>query len=144
MAYCSKDDVENVLNAALVAQTATEPDADEPDWGVVETVCVRASAEVDSYCGGRYATPFSPTPDVVRWKTADIAAYLLLVRRGFVEEDADTPIGKRYRDAVRWLTDVSKGDAHIPTSAATPEPSEQLTAVVSRPKLFSEDGLAGY
>lgn len=144
MAYCSKADIENVLNAALVSQASTEPDADEPDWTIVDSVCERASVEVDSYCSGRYPTPFDPTPDVVRWKSADIAAYLLLVRRGFIEEDADSPVARRYRDALAWLKSVSQGDANVPVSTVIPEPAQQLASVVTRTKLFGEDGLKGF
>lgn len=112
---------------------------DDGDTGTVDAAAVTraiadADAEIDGYCGTRYAVPFSPVPVLIRKISVDIGIYNLYARRKGVPEDRQ----KRYADAVRFLKDVAKGVATLggdePTDDSDSGP--EVTAVKSD-RIFS-------
>lgn len=137
MSYCTQTDIEReVLTPALLIQL-TDDDADgQADAAVVEDAIRAASALVDSYCGGRYATPFvEPVPSIIRTTSAVLAGHTLLGRRGF-DPDSDKAMVKRHEEAMQWLRDVGAGRAHVPVSGQVPEPAQQPVRLTSRQQQF--------
>lgn len=87
----------------------------------------KASGRVDSYLRGRYSLPLAaPYPDEIIEATVILAAYSLLVFRGFNPDEYDSNFVRRYQDMVGntsvggsrgWLDRVASGRANLATSA---------------------------
>lgn len=134
--YATQSDIEAVLAPALVAQLADEDGDEVADAAVIAQVVADADALIDSYCGGRYATPFEPVPEIVRRASAVLAAHGLMARRGFAKEEE--PIVAQRTEIITWLRDVAGGRAHIPVSGQAPEPPQMGVSLVSRPAKFDD------
>lgn len=134
--YSAQSDIEAVLTPALTAQLADDDGDGDGDADVLARVVAEADALIDSYCGGRYATPFSPVPQVVTTASAILAAHGLMARKGFAKDEE--PIVARRTEIIAWLRDVASGRAHIPVSGQTPEPPQTDVGLVSRPAKFDD------
>jgi phage gp36-like protein len=113
MAYCAQSDLLNQLDEDILIQLTDDADAGAIDADIVTRAIADADAEIDSYCGARYEVPFASVPVMVRKISVDIAIYNLYVRRKGVPEDREN----RYKDAIRFLRDVSAGKATLGADA---------------------------
>lgn len=66
-----------------------------------------ASADIDSYLVMRYQLPLSAAPEAVKRICVDITMYHLSGNKTTEE------VEKRYKQAIAWLRDVSKGIAGL-------------------------------
>jgi phage gp36-like protein len=97
---------------------------------------VAASAEADSYLKGRYALPLLAWDAALSNAVARIAAYMLIKTRGFNPQSAaDINFRLGYEDAIRWLRDVERQNAH---PDLTPSPSQVPT--YNAPQVFTTNG----
>lgn len=100
--------------------------------------CVAVSAEADASFRARYNLPLVAWGQDVRAMLARIAAYELLVVRGFNPElGADTNLAMRAESARAWLRAVARQEQH-PDVTATPP---QVTAydeprIITQPRLW--------
>lgn len=75
-----------------------------------------ANAEVDSYLAGQYALPLPTVPAQLVGYACDIARYkLIAATRIDILTEADQ---SAFRDAVRYLRDISKGEARLTAPGA--------------------------
>lgn len=98
--------------------------------------CQQASELADSYLRGRYALPLSAWGGDVRYRTAQIAVYLLLSARGYNPEGADNLIRKNYEDALLWYAGVQRQSVHpdvTPAVAQPGDPTHDLPQVQTSP-----------
>jgi phage gp36-like protein len=116
MAYCDSDDLALALGADRLLQLASD-DGEELDTDVVAGAVADAEAEIDAYCGARYAVPFSTVPGIIRKRCVDLAVYALYGRAAEIPED----VQRRRDDAVAFLKDVSRGTAGLGASAPDPD-----------------------
>ena len=98
-----------------------------------------ASALIDSYIVARTPLPLETVPPVLTRVAGDIARYYLHGSRA----DGDHPVTMRYRDALSWLKDVSKGTVQLEAVDKDPEPS-QGGANHEGPRVFTDDSLRGF
>lgn len=104
-AYCTAADLD------LPQEALNELDASD----ITEAIS-RASAMVDSYLASRFTLPLVQVggawPEDLVDAAAGLATYRLMKRRGYnpAAGQNDT-IRQGYQDAVKYLKDVSKGDA---------------------------------
>jgi phage gp36-like protein len=70
-----------------------------------------ASSLASGYLGRRFTLPLIAWGNDLKGCVCKIAAYNLLTGLGFnpISGSADEQVRLRYEDAMRWLTDVSKG-----------------------------------
>ena len=107
MAYATAQElIDRVGSDAVSAVSDRDGDA------VVEEEAITAalddaSADVDSYLSVRYPLPIATPPAAVKRVTIDIAMYHLSGNRTTEE------VEKRYKNAIAWLRDVSKGVAGL-------------------------------
>ncbi len=84
-----------------------------------------ASVLADSKLRGRYALPLVTWDVDLRRAVAVIAAYDMLVARGYNPGDgADDNLRARYDDAMKWLDDVERQNTHpnvTPANGQTPQ-----------------------
>lgn len=122
MAYCTKTDIEKMIPATDVTALTDDEGTGAQVAARVSEAIAQADAEIDSYCGGRYAVPFTSVPDIIKKCSVDIAIYNLYSRR--VETIPDTR-SERYRNAIRQLEGIAKGTITI---GEDPEPAASSNA----------------
>ena len=76
----------------------------------IEAILEAASGVVDSYIGSRFTLPVTVWGVDITKCTAEIAAYMLMKRRGFTPGSSDAEqLRIAYDDSIAWLKDVAKG-----------------------------------
>lgn len=143
MSYCTLDDIRKMLPEELIVQLTDDEAAGSLNQARVEEAISQADSEIDSYCGGRYAVPFSAVPDIVKKLSADIAIYNLYSRlvRDMPEVRAD-----RYRSAVRQLEAIACGKLSLgvdPAPGASSEGRAETNTETDK-KVFTRDSLKGF
>lgn len=141
MAYSALEHIQQRVNETTLIRLTTDS-GDSVDLTIVEGAIADADAEIDGYVGRRHAVPLSPVPPMLVKLSADIAMRnLYRLRPGSVPEE----IRESYKDAVRFLKDVSSGmvslgvDDPEGTPAATHKPD-----IESSTRIFSRDKLEGF
>ncbi len=84
----------------------------------ITTACTTASAMIDSYCGVKYATPFTTLPPILEDVAMQIALYRLYLRRG--DEGIPQVRQNAYNDALKKLQDIA---ASVISLGVTPAPA---------------------
>lgn len=107
MSYCSVADLVTRFSETEIAQLSDTEDRETVNETLVSAAILDASGEIDSYLGGRYATPITGTvPQQVKNACLDIARYRLY------DDHPTENVRQRYVDALAWLKLVMMG--HIP------------------------------
>jgi phage gp36-like protein len=94
----------------------TNPDvvgATAIDANILQGALDDASAEIDSYLQSRYSLPLTTVPLTLVRHCCSIARYLLYA------DAAPEEVRNRYKDAVTYLTNLSKGLVNIGADPAT-------------------------
>ncbi len=136
--YCTIENLKGKISEAHLIQLT-----DDEDLGVMDTVVVNgaiadATAEIDSYCSGRYSVPLSPVPSIIVKYAKDIAIYNLYQRRSGADEDRQ----RDYDNAVKFLIKVSEGKANLGVQPPPDPPADDAATganVATRDKLFTPD-----
>lgn len=102
--YCVRADLE--LNSDVTSDL---------DPAVLDDAIAKASALADSYLASKYTLPLiAPFDPSLVQQVAAIATYRVMKRRGYAPMSADNdPIRDGYKEAVKWLQDISSGKAEI-------------------------------
>lgn len=141
--YSTLDDIKKLLPEETVIQLTDDDSVGAVDSALVDEAIAQADAEIDSYCGNRYAVPFAAAPDIVKKCSVDIAIYNLYSRR--VEEIPQTR-ADRYKNAVRQLEGIARGIISIgvdpPPSAASQ--GEQRADITGPDRNFSRSKLEDF
>ena len=95
--------------SALACRTVPESDGEEIDEELIGRALEAASSEADSYLAVRYRVPVNPEPHMLHIVVNDIARYRLT---GADRLETD-PVVRRYEEAIRWLTNASRGVVDI-------------------------------
>ena len=141
MAYSTQADILEQMDSDILVQLTDDADAGAVDADAVTRAIADADAEINGYCGARYATPFVTVPAIIRKVSVDLAIYNLYARRTSVPEDRQ----KRYTDAIRFLKDVAKGIATLGANDPDGSPAEANTLDIDQsPRLFTRDTLQGF
>jgi len=114
------------LPSAALSGVATDAQEDALD---------AASSLADGYLSSRFGLPLSAWGDDLRMCVSRIAAYDLMVTRGYAPEAGrDDQLRLRHEDAMRWLRDVASGIVAIqgvtdatPTSTTDNSGSRMIT-----------------
>jgi phage gp36-like protein len=116
-----------------------EPPAGLIDAVVVAAALVGASNEIDGYVAAQYQMPLVETPALLTDLACDIARYRLY------KDAATDQVRKRYEDAVKTLTNISKGLVKLPIATATAEPAgrDGIMVIESEPRAFSRSSMRG-
>ena len=98
--------------------------------------CLTASELADSYLRGRYALPLSQWGYDLRFRTAQVAVYIVLKTRGRnPEAGADEQWRLDYEDAIHWFEGIQRQNTHPDvTPAVQPgqDPTHDLPQVLSQ------------
>ena len=142
--YSTISDIQKLIGEDELIKLSSDQETADND--IIERAISDADAEINSYLATRYLTPLiSPIPTIIRKFSVDIAIYNLASRR-----DAENEIRtQRYKDSIKFLTNVSKGIVDIPAQSAAGETaleSAQTNEVtISNPqRIFSRASLQGF
>lgn len=126
--YATPDDFDALAPSAAAAE---EFSAEEKAKALAS-----ASGEANGYLNARYTLPLTAWGDDLRQHVVNIAAYRLLVKRGWspVAPEDDT-VRTGYTDALAWLAKVKDERISPPDIVdSTPDEYDAGGFVVSRPK----------
>ena len=142
MAYATQADLVP-LRITLGDLAELTSDDETPDATVVQGALDDASSLVDSYCGKRFATPLQSSRFLTKL-TCDIAIYNLASNRRDTKPTETWT--ENYQQALKFLRDVSNGDATIPSPAvgAQPQGSSADVTTSCKPQVFSDDNLRSF
>jgi len=141
--YCTVTDIKRLLPEELLIQLTDDEHTETVNQTRVNEAIASADAVIDSYCGTKYAVPFSTVPDIVKALSIDISIYNLYSRR--VEEIPETR-ADRYKNAIGQLKDIAKGVISIgedPAPAASSEGSPETNKTTSD-RIFTRATLGGF
>lgn len=139
MTYSTTDDIKNILPEDALIQLTDDNGLGVIDQEKIDRAIAQADAEINAYCGRRYVIPFTTVPEIVRKMSIDIAIYHLYARRDVMPEIR----GDRYKDAVKQLTDISRGFITLGVDPV-PEPSGIRIHIKSSDKIFGRDNMKGF
>jgi len=144
MVYCTLDDLKKALPEAVLIRRTDDTGTGVIDETKISEAITSAAEEIDTYIGGRVKLPISGTPPPILGKiNADIAIYNLYSR---VKEDISQTRADRYKNAVRLLEKISKGEIStgLQPSPDPPESYDGASPVNARTKIFNTDTLGKY
>lgn len=144
--YCTLDDLKKALPEAILIRLTDDAGTGAIDETKTSEALTSAAEEIDTYIGGRVKLPISGTPPPILGKiNADIAIYNLYSR---VKEEIPQTRADRYKNAVRLLEKISKGEISIGLQPPPDPPGEGEYAgagqVNARTKIFDVDTMAKY
>jgi phage gp36-like protein len=139
MAYCTLADIKNKLEEEIIIQLTDEHGLGVIDTGKVNSAILSADAEIDGLVGTRYQVPVSPVPEILRKYSVDISIYNLFSLKRTTPEDVRT----RYKDAVAFLTNVSKGVASLGENNPA-QSTQDKVEISSADRVFTRDRLKGF
>jgi phage gp36-like protein len=113
--YATRADLANVVAAAALAHPSTGPAAQDAKL-------LAASEEIDGYLRNQYVLPLTKWGSDLVQRCCEIAAYRLMVLRGFNPE-VDGLYLTNYEQAVSWLKRVA--DGHVSPDVIDSSPGDQ-------------------
>lgn len=141
MAYSTQSDILNELDQETLIQLTDDADTGAVAAAVVTAKIADADAEIDGYCGQRYAVPFTTVPPIIKRASIVIAIKNLFGRRRGAPESRR----QDYDDMIRLLKDVSAGKATLGENDPDSTPSaSNAPDIESSDRIFSRDKLAGF
>lgn len=140
MAYCTVDDILEILPEAQVIRLTDDENSGAYDPGKVQGAIDAAAEEINSYLGGRVALPIAGAiPPILKKFNADMAAYNLYSR---VAEEIPSTRKDRYDNAVKLLEKIAEGKLTLglqpPPDAPAAADCENAAQVQTRSKIFDE------
>jgi phage gp36-like protein len=119
MPYTSLADLTDRYGEPMLVELTdrADPPANAIDAGVVDRALADTDALIDGYLKGRYRLPLASTPPVLRDLAQPIAVYKLH------RHTASDKVRDDYRDAVRTLEKIARGEVRLDVAGVEPEAS---------------------
>lgn len=139
MSYATAADLSLRFGEAELAQLADPLHTGEPDAAVLALALADADAEIDGYLAARYQLPLPSVPAVLVRVACDVARYRLWADR------ASDEVRRRYEDASKLLTNLSKGVVALGLAEADTAPTPSLASFAAgSERVFGRNNTAGY
>jgi phage gp36-like protein len=141
MSYATPTDFVSMLDPSLRSQLSAESGTAQ-DATIVQGVLDRASAEIDSRIGARYATPVTATVPAGWLKQKELigAAWYLYVYRGIAEGTQAAAAAKAaWDDVLKWCDSVASGDTDLAGAAARTDVTDTSASWRSNTPVFTAD-----
>ena len=136
MGYCTAQELEDRLTAALLNKRIVETGADRTR--VLQGYIDRASARVDAALARRYATP-APASTLLADVTATLCLWQIEADRGRVLDKMPPSIQLPYDEAMKTLAAIADGSLALPEAAAASEGAAAGLSVATHPRVFAPD-----
>ena len=146
MAYCTIDDLKKALPETILIRLTDDISIGAVDKVKAEEALTSAAEEIDAYIGGKVKLPIAGTaPPILGKINIDIAIYNLYTR---VKEEIPQTRTDRYKNAVRLLEKISKGEISIGLQPMPDPPGKGeydcAGRISVRPKIFDETTMGKY
>lgn len=139
MSYATAADLAQRFGEQELAQLADPLNTGEPDAAVLALALADAQAEIDGYLQARYQLPLPTVPAVLVRLACDVARYRLSCDR------ATDEVRRRYEDAIKLLTNISRGVVALGLAEADPAPQPSLASFAAgAERVFGRANTAGY
>jgi phage gp36-like protein len=141
MSYITQQQLEDRYGERMIVQLS---DRAVPGLGLIDVAVVaRAIADtdalIDGYLTGRYALPLASTPPLLTDIAGEIAIYKLH------RKSPDEKIVEDYNNAVKRLSDISKGVIRLNVEGAEPAMTSGGGVRTNEPERpFTNDSLKGF
>lgn len=116
MSYATKQNLIDRYGSDELLQLTDRTNIGSIDDIVITRALVDADAEINGYLATRYTLPLLPVPTGLEKLACDIARYRLY------EDRVTETVAQRYKDAIRFLQEVSSGKASLGPDAANAQP----------------------
>ena len=141
--YSTLADIKKSISEETLIQLSDDDNLGVVNEDNVTQAIATADAEIDGYCGVKYAVPFTGTiPAVVGKLSAEIAIYYLYKRRIVSEK-----IEKQYDKAVARLKDIARGLLSLgvdPAPLASTDASRPKSNKTENDRVFTLDKMRGF
>lgn len=106
---------------------------------ILEQAINDASAEIDGYLAGRYTLPLAVVPSVLKRICCDVARYFLGT------DNAPEHVTERYKNAIKFLSAVGKGELSLGVSDSGAKAQTDDTAIMqSAGSVFARNKSKGF
>ncbi|WP_140918182.1 gp436 family protein [Limnobaculum xujianqingii] len=140
MSYATGDDMVTTFGERECISLTDHNHTGEIDQIVMDNALSRASAEIDGYLVGRYATPWPDAPRILVGRCCDIARYQL----ASAERTLSDEIKLRYDDAIRFLVQVASGKISLGrTDTGSVIQGSSQVKIYSGSRQFGRDSTGG-
>lgn len=139
--------IDNLIALCGLEELVQLSDRADPPTGDLDQVVVTkaledAAAEIDGYVGAQYKLPLASTPKILNGLNCDIARYRL-----YTAQVTDS-VRRRYEDAIKTLTNISRGVIALPIvaeagGALEPAGRDDVMVIESEDRLFSRTSMRG-
>ncbi len=144
MSYTSQTLLEQAISAETVLQLTDDTGAGSVDTDVLAQAISHADGVVDGYLRKRYDIPIAVPTQLIRHLSTSIAAYMLFARRAQVFGGVPDWIEFRYRESMKKLESINKGDLDLGIEPPPAESSAQVGEFDGEDQLFTADTLKDY
>lgn len=140
--YSTVDEVKKMVDEGAMVYLTDDNRTGEIDETKITDAISDADSEINGYIQKRYPLPLPSVPPVINKLSKDIALYNLFSRRGIDKEKNDDTVLQRYKNAVKFLENLSKGIVDLGVTATEVKPVVEIN-LNSNKKLFSRNSLRG-
>ena len=134
--YATKDDLLDRFGEDELYITFDRVGGGVLDQAAIDQALGDADEEINAYLAARYSLPLTSTPQVLVRLAGQIAMYHGSIGTAMTDEKR-----RRYEDAVRMLTKISRGDVSLGLAAAEEPANREQITVQSSSQAFSDDEL---
>lgn len=141
MAYSSLEDLKKAIPETNIIQLTDDEGLGSVNQNRVDEAIAYADQMIDGYLRGRYTTPLSPVPGLIKKLSVDLAVFHLYSRR--LELEMPEAMMQRYKSAVKVLEQIQKGIVSLGIEPADDGPGQGYykTNKADEDKTFSKDVL---
>ena len=140
MSYATVADVQKLIALDQLILLTDDEDNGTLVTSRVEDALETASTTIDSYIGDRYKLPFSATQPILNVLCAQIAGYLLHVRRNEIPETWENI----HKNALKMLEKINEGKISLGASDPEDDGESGDFKVNSGEAMFGDDELEKY
>lgn len=143
--YCTLDDLEKILpESDLIELTDDTIPPVAVNAANANKAITDSSEMIDGYLRGKYDLPLDPAPGLLNTLCGQIAVYLLYARRHRLEMPEG--VNLRYKNAVKTLEEIQKGNIKLGSGQATIEPGGTVQAVqeITAADRYSKNNMSGF
>lgn len=134
--YCTQQDLVDRFTESELIQLTDTTGSGAIDATAVARAIADAEGEIDTYLAKAVSLPLSPVPAIVAAAACDMARYRLY------RDQLTEPVTQRYKDAIRLLSAIARGDIRLGAEAVTANPSSARHSAPER--VFTADTLSGF
>ncbi|EGF92426.1 hypothetical protein ABI_08620 [Asticcacaulis biprosthecium C19] len=136
--YAVLSDLQTRFTTDALIQLTDEAGLGTIDQDKIDGALVDATNEINAYVAAKYdvASLVLPEPNLTRY-CCDLAYYYLH------KDEVPEPVRKRYEDAIKWLTRLSRGEIKLTTAGIEAAAAPSTVEFVSPDRVFSRETMRG-